>query len=157
MRYQSHNATEWKDVAESGWQGCRVYQHSSTVSPAGHQITSTSHARSRTRDGTSVLVYLEHNGRKRPFIAIVDYFLRITHQQLPTQRLAISSLYDYQAPKADKDLADMVIEFDMAAGYGWTEFPVPLQHIAKPCNKMYRKVHGTRKVAYVPFSFTSGM
>lgn len=147
---------QWTDVAEEGWRGCKVYQHTSAVMPSGHQVTSTSYSRSRTRGGSSALVHLEHNGTDKPFIITVNYFLRILHPQLPTQRVAMSSIHAYKAPLTDRDLGEMVYDFD-SAEYSWTEFPVLLPLIEMPCIKAHRKVHGAKRVTYVPFSFMSGM
>lgn len=144
---------QWKDVAEEGWSGCKVYQHFSAVVHSGVTVTSAGYTRSRTRDGSHVLVHLEYQGANRPFIATVQYFIRITHPDLPTQRVAVSNIYGYKTP--NRDLGGTLFEFDLAEGYAWTDVPIMLHLIRMPCSKACRSVHGATKVSYCPFAFMS--
>lgn len=89
---------QWGQVITSGWAGCQVYKHSSAVMWSGQQVTSRAYSKSKTRDGSNILVSYDQQQQdgsiiERPHIATVDCFLRIVHPELGTQRVAVTDMY----------------------------------------------------------------
>jgi hypothetical protein len=155
----------------SSWQQLDVTCFKEALLPGGLYATSTSYTRSRTRDGSFILVnFLTPTDEVKPTVARVSRYLRLV---LPTAEshvagadrvllFAICDCLPQLAPLQDEDICglDSMILYGRDRGTETFEsvgYPVLLEHVDSPLFRQpFTAPDGAQWWAFVPLRFKTG-
>jgi hypothetical protein len=155
----------------SSWQQLHVTWLKEALLPGGLYATSTAYTRSRSRDGSFVLVnFLGLTDQVKPTVARVSRYLRLAlppadAQVAGTNRVLLFALCDclpQLAPLQDEDICglDSMILYGRDRGaqtYQSTGYPVLLEHIESPLFRQpFTTPDGAQWWAFVPLRFKTG-
>jgi hypothetical protein len=103
---------QWEEV----WEEMTVWRHKQSILSTQQQVNSTAYSRSRSRDGTFFLVYLEsgqgRNLQHVPAAMQAQNFLRLVHPSQPSQvaRLVVARTCRLTKTQSDPDLAYLLLQ-----------------------------------------------
>ncbi len=128
--------------------------------PAGVQVTSSSYTRSRTRDGSHVMVmYAKRGGDWEEWAARVQCYVRIMSLApagpAGVLRFALVEHYKRLTPLKDRDVANVVLRAKEGAMHD-SNYPVLLSMVAAPLAVARRRTAAGTFLYMVPFKFKSG-
>jgi hypothetical protein len=180
-RAVQHNVedVELRQLWLQNWEQLGVGVYKEALLPGGHYITSTAYTRSRTRDGSFVLVPFTgpQDVAVKSCAARVSHFVQLTlppacsmlHDQLHGQRspvllFAVCDLLPYLQPFEDADICgyDSIVLFgrdkgSRAATFEHLDYPVLLSNVHSPLFRQeYQGQDGLTWWAFVPLYFRTG-
>lgn len=141
--------------------------------PGGHHVTSTAFTRSRSRDGSFVMVPFTgpRDDAVKPYVARVQHYLQLTLPPAAVQGehgnvllFAVCDLLPYLQPCDDRDICghDSIILFgrdkgSRSATFESLEYPVMLSSVDCPLLRQeYKGQDGCTWWAFVPLYFKTG-
>jgi len=156
----------------SNWESLSVSCYKEALLPGGFYATSTSFKRSRSRDGSYVLVnFITSSDEVKPTVARVSRYLRLslpaaTGSQVVdegrTLLFAVCDCLPYLAPLEDEDICglDSMILYGRDKGtqtFQSTNYPVLLSHVESPLfRQVFQGPDGVEWWAFVPLRFKTG-
>lgn len=157
----------WLDA----WDRVSVAAYKEALLPGGYYSTSTAYTRSRSRDGSFVLVPFSTESETRPWVGRVTWYLKLS---LPndvarqSQRggmllFALCDLMPYLQPYEDEDIcgSDSMILFGRDQGtreltFKHLNYPVLLSQLYAPLFRQEYRADGETWWAFVPLTFKTG-
>lgn len=154
---------------DAGWGAMVVFKHQRAFLSAGGYANSVAYSRSRTRDGSFVMVaYLTPSGEYKPHVAQVQYYLRLHLPAAATQgepmdmRVAICDFFPYKAPYEDGDICEFVLFAEDKGSRvenirrADRDYPVLLNKVEAPLLVQRFTTGGRSYIAFCPLRFKTG-
>lgn len=153
------------------WDRIGVAAYKEALLPGGFYATSTAYTRSRSRDGSFVLVPFSSGSETRPWVGRVTWYLQLRLPDDAVQQsvrggvlfFALCDLLPYLRPFEDADIcgSDSMILFGRDKGereqtFQHLNYPVMLNQLHAPLFRQEYQADGQTWWAFVPLTFKTG-
>jgi hypothetical protein len=154
-----------------GWDRVSAAAYKEALLPGGYYATSTAYTRSRSRDGSFVLVPYSTASETRPWVGRVTWYLRVSlpddvakqSQRGGVLLFALCDLLPYLQPYEDEDIcgSDSMILFGRDRGsreltFRHRDYPVLLSQLYAPLFRQEYVADSETWWAFVPLTFKTG-
>ncbi|KAF6249803.1 hypothetical protein COO60DRAFT_1706343 [Scenedesmus sp. NREL 46B-D3] len=154
-----------------GWEQVSAAAYKEALLPGGFYATSTAFTRSRSRDGSFVLVPFSSGNETKPWVGRVTWYLRLSLPAATAQQsqrggvllFALCDLMPYLQPFEDQDIcgSDSMILFGRDQGarertFSHQNYPVMLNQLHAPLFRQEYTADGQTWWAFVPLTFRTG-
>jgi hypothetical protein len=155
----------------SAWDRVSAASYKEAILPGGFYATSTAFTRSRSRDGSFVLVPFATGSETRPWVGRVTCYLQVSLPDDVAQQsqrggvllFALCDLLPYLQPYEDEDIcgSDSMILFGRDKGareqtFSHLNYPVMLNQLHAPLFRQEYQADGQTWWAFVPLTFKTG-